>query len=166
MNRFILRYSYSLIRNLRGGNLGSRLRCFILKHLGCRIGNDCYIGPNVTIISPSNLTIGNNVSIHQDCYIDAIGGIQIGDDVSIAHSVSILSFNHNYSAKDCPIKKQGTTKQKIIIEDDVWVGCKVTILPGTIIRNRTVVGAMSLCNKIYNPNMMIAGIPAKPIKEI
>lgn len=64
---------YSLVRNLRFGAYGSRIRCALLRRMGVKIGSNTFIGPNITIVHPEYLTIGNNVSIHQDCYIDAIG---------------------------------------------------------------------------------------------
>ena len=157
---------YSLVRGIRCGVIGSKLRCFCLRKLGCTIGQKSYIGPNVTIVNPSRLQIGNNVSIHQDCYIDAVGEIEIGSDVSIAHQVSILTFNHIYSDINIPIKHQGITINKIIISDNVWIGCKAVLLPGVYLKSRTVVAALSICNKVYSGNELIGGIPARQIKRI
>lgn len=166
MEKNIYSLLYSLVRNFRGGDLGSKLRCFFLRKLGCTIGQKSYIGPNVTIVNPSRLKIGNDVSIHQDCYIDAVGEIEIGNNVSIAHQVSILSFNHIYSDINVPIKYQGITIKKIIVSDNVWIGCKAVLLPGAYLKSRTVVAALSLCNKGYSGNELIGGIPARQIKRI
>ena len=63
------------------------------------------------------LELGTNISIHEMCYIDAYGGIKIGDDVSISHSVSMLSFDHDISSSSIKYKdasNQGPIKLKII----------------------------------------------------
>lgn len=164
---------FGLVQGVRGGDYGSRLRIYFLRKMGCKIGQNSYIGPNVTIVNPSTLIIGNNVSIHQGCYIDAKGQINIGDDVSIAHQCSIISFNHVYrcsgeseQSNPRPIKSLGIITGMIIIESDVWMGCKCVILPGTHLKRRTVVAAMSLCNKDYSGHELIGGIPAKHIQDI
>lgn len=157
---------YFLVRNLRFGAYGSRIRCAILRRMGVKIGSNTFIGPNITIVHPECLTIGNNVSIHQDCYIDAIGKVVIGNDISIAHQVSILSFNHKFDNPSMPIRNQGIETKEITIDDDVWIGCKAVLLPGTHIKSRTVVAAMALCNKKYSGHEIIGGIPAHHIKEI
>lgn len=157
---------YSLVRNLRFGTYGSRIRCALLRRMGVKIGANTFIGPNITIVHPECLTIGNNVSIHQDCYIDAVGIVQIGNDISIAHQVSIISFNHRFSNPSTPIRNQGYDIQKITIDDNVWIGCKSVLLPGTHIKSRSVVAAMALCNKEYLGNEIIGGLPAHHIKDI
>lgn len=164
--RIIWKIGYGLVRNIRGGSFGSRMRVFILRKLGCGCSTTAYIGPNVTIIQPHRLRIGGNTSIHQDCYLDASGGVEIGDNVSIAHGVSIVSFNHTYRDAGIPIKNQPLSYGAITIKDNVWVGCRAVILAGAEIGSRSVVGALTLCNKAYDGNEILGGVPARVIKKI
>jgi acetyltransferase-like isoleucine patch superfamily enzyme len=98
-------------------------------------------------------------------YIDAFGGISIGNDVSIAHGVTILSSNHNYQSQLLPIKDQGMEMRYTKIEDDVWIGAKATVLGGVTICKGTIVAAGAVVTKTFKPNQIIAGIPANVIGE-
>ncbi|MEK1831887.1 hypothetical protein AAAC51_32350 [Priestia megaterium] len=71
------------------------------------------------------------MSIHPMCYIDAAGGVSIGDDVSIAHSSTILSEEHIYLDLERNIKDQGCEFRETIIENNVWIGAGSRILGGS-----------------------------------
>lgn len=79
-----------------------------------------------------------NVSIHQMCYIDAEGGIEIDDNVSIAHRSTILSSNHGYADVDITIKYQGMILKRTILESNVWIGAGVSIMAGVHNRNKII----------------------------
>ena len=59
-----------------------------------------------------------------------------------------------------------TKTQKIIIEDEVWIGANVTILPGIKVGKCSVIGAGSIVTKDVPEYSIVAGIPAKVIKKI
>ena len=99
------------------------------------------------------------------CYIDAEGGIEIGNNVSIAHRSTILSSNHGYTDPIIPIKYQEMTLAKTIILDNVWIGCGCTILAGVEIGSGTVIGANSIVTKSIPENSVAIGSPAKRIKS-
>ena len=129
-------------------------------------------GKNVTvwaythIDSPSKLTIGNNVSINRNCVLHAGGEIEIGDDVLIGPKVIIYSQNHNYEDTSKLIREQGYTTAKVTIKRNVWVAANVTILPGVTIEENCVIGANSLVNKSVAKNSLVAGNPARVIREL
>lgn len=100
-----------------------------------KCGDNIFIGRGVIIKNFENLTIGNNVSIHASCYIDASGGVVIGDDVSIAHQCSIISFEHQWSDAKMPIKYNKTFMSSVKISGDVWIGCGVRVLGGQALEN-------------------------------
>lgn len=143
------------------GITGIVLRYILLKSIVKKCGDNVTIMTNVFLLSPENLMIGNNVSVHPFSYIDATGGITIGDDVSIAHSCTILSTSHNYSRSDIPIKNQGVSTKETIIKKNNWIGCKVTILFGVKVGTGNVIAANSLVNKDVKNNVIVGGVPAK-----
>ncbi|PAV31666.1 hypothetical protein CIL05_00080 [Virgibacillus profundi] len=145
------------------GNKGLVIRYILLKCISPKFGENVSIHPNVYIINPENLSIGNNVSVHPFCYIDAVGEIIIGENVSIAHGTTILSSSHNFQDLEVPIKEQGLTFKQTIIEDNVWIGAKVTILFGTRLGSGIIIGANSVVTKDVNSNNIVAGSPAKII---
>lgn len=141
-------------RNVNG-NKGIALRYILLKSINKNVGDNVSIQPGCYIFSLENLIIGNNVSIHPMCYIDATGGIKIGSNVSIAHGTTILSTSHSFADISHPIKYQEILKAKTIIEDNVWVGAKATILYGVTVHSGSVIGATSFINKDVNHNTIL-----------
>ena len=117
------------------GKTGILLRFVTIKNCTSYCGWNVCLKKGVIIKNPYQLSIGNNVSINENCFLDALGGIEIGNDVSIAHDVSIISFEHVYDNLNIPIKDQGLKSKKIKINDNVWVAAKAVLLAGTVINS-------------------------------
>lgn len=151
-------------RNTKGLK-GLGIRYALLKTLAKSCGNNVSIHPNVFIFSPDNLELGNNISIHPMCYIEAAGGIHIGDDVSIAHASTILSVNHKYEDLNMPIKDQGLEFCNTIICNNVWIGARTVVLAGITIGSGAIIAAGAVVSKNVKENNIVAGVPARIIKE-
>lgn len=154
------------VSNIFDGKISAMVRYAVLRSISASVGDNVYIAKNVTIKNPGMLRIGSNVSIHTGCYIDAIGGCSIGNDVSIAHASSIITFDHTWDDKASPIKYNPISKNPVLIEDDVWVGCGVRILSGVSIGKRSVVAAGAVVTKNLAPGALYVGVPAKKLKTI
>lgn len=139
--------------------------CIVAKRLK-KCGKNLYVGRWVALKGLHNIAVGDNVSIHDACYIDAIGGLTIGNNVSVAHQTSILTFNHTWDDPHLPIKYNLIKTDKVIIEDDVWIGCGVRIMPGVTIGKRAVIAAGSVVTRDVQANTVVAGVPAKVIKSL
>jgi acetyltransferase-like isoleucine patch superfamily enzyme len=111
------------------------------------------------------ITIGNRTGISARAYFAGQGGITIGDDVIMGPNVQIFSENHEFSNPNLTIKEQGVTKQAVVIGNNCWLGGGTTILAGVIIGDGCVVAAGSVVSKSFPPNSVIAGIPAKLVKN-
>ncbi|RNA67737.1 acyltransferase [Alteribacter keqinensis] len=147
------------------GTKGLVLRYVLLKSIAKNCGDNISIHPNVYLLNPRNFSVGNNVSIHPMCYIESFGGIEIGNDVSIAHGVTIMSTGHHFASLDTTINNQGGFIDRIVIDDDVWIGAKATILAGNKISTGSVVGAGAVVSKEVQAYTVVGGVPAKVIKE-
>ena len=130
------------------------------------MGKNIYVGKNVTIKNFESLILGSNISIHANCYIDASGGVNIGDNVSIAHNSSIISFEHTWENLEVPIKYNPTILKEVVIFKDVWIGCGVRVLAGVKINTRTIVAAGSVVKGLLDEKSIYAGVPAKKIRNI
>ncbi len=128
------------------------------------VGKNLTIGKGVIIKNPRFLSLGDNVGINDYTWINATGGIQIGNDVNMGPRVVIHSSNHKYSDPNILIRKQGHDNKKVIIEDDVWIGAGVIILPGNIIGRGSVVAAGAVVAKDVDPYTVVAGVPARKIR--
>jgi len=146
--------------------LGLGFRYVFLKRLAGAVGDNVFIGRDVEILGWSNLHIGNNVSIHKGCYLDATGGITIENDVSIAHATSLVSFDHTWSNTSLPIRSNACDFRAIHISNDVWVGCGARVLSGVNIASRSIVAAGAVVNKDVVTHCIVGGVPAKVIRKI
>ena len=129
------------------------------------IGNRTIILGGFSVRNPQELRIGNDCFINFDCFIQASGGVSIGNDVELGPRVSILSENHFFDKRNKKIREQGYKREHVIIEDNVWIGVNAVILPGVTIRSGSVVGAGAVVTKSFEENSIIVGVPAKLLKK-
>ena len=118
------------------------LRYAILKNVCKSCGDNIFVGEYVTIKNMERLTLGDNVSIHKNCYIDALGEVNIGSDVSIANDAKIISFNHGYDISNIPIKYNELKLGKIKISSDVWIGTSCIVLANVNISKRVIISLL------------------------
>ena len=113
-----------------------------------------------TFIDGQNIIIGENTVINRSCYLDGRGTLTIGNKVSISPHVHIITVSHDM---DSPYFENIFTK--VEINDYVWIGSRVTILPGVIIGKGAVIGAGSIVTKDVSAFTFVAGVPAVCIKN-
>ena len=108
-------------------------------------------------------TIGDKSGIGINAHI---GVVHIGNDVMMGPDCLVLTQNHNFSRKDIPIIRQGMSNiEPVYIDDDVWIGSRVTILPGVHIGKGSIIGAGAVVTKDVPPFSIVGGNPAKIIRE-
>lgn len=136
-------------------------------HSRIDIGDDTMLGRNCYFLTSrtGSITIGKSVSINDLCYITSCFEISIGDNTSIAEMVSIRDYNHEYRDPNITIKSQGIFGSPIIIEEDVWLGKGVTVLPGVTIGKGSIIGAHAVVNRDIPPNSIAVGVPARVIRS-
>jgi len=150
------------IRNRRFIDLGRGLTTGV----GCRI--EAYSSSNkVTLI------IGNNVQMNDYVHITAMDEVRIGNNVLLASKIYISDCSHGSYVGDAddssPLsipKDRNYAKKKVIIEDNVWIGEGVCILPGVKVGKNAILGANSVVNKDVPTNSVVGGNPAKVIKVL
>lgn len=127
----------------------SKIRVQSMRKLGYKVGKDVYF--------PSDLIITQNL-------VDDQANVILGDRVSIAPRVMLLALSHPNasSIRNCI----DTSKHNITICDDVWIGAGAIILNGITIGKGAIVGAGSIVTKDVEPYTIVAGNPAKKIKEV
>ncbi len=130
-----------------------------------------WIGNNVAI-NVNNIIVGKYSGIHDSGTI--IGNVYIGDYVMIAKNVFISSGKHHYDIHpSMPIKMQdsiyeqrhGAFCENIAIHDDVWIGVNCVIMPGVTVGKGAIIGSNSVVLKDIAPYTVVAGNPAKCIKQ-
>ena len=143
-----------------GGVIFKKIRFFCTKLMITRCGQNVNIEKNATF-SPRTV-IGNNSGIGLNACI--YGPVEIGDNVMMAPDCIIYVRNHKHDLIDIPMCEQGSTEEKlVVIEDDVWIGGRVIILPGIKIGRGAIIGAGSVVTKNVAPYTIVGGNPAKKI---
>ena len=94
-----------------------------------------------------------------------IGPVTIGNDVMLAQNIVLSGLNHGYQDITIIPHKQPVTKNKIIIEDEVWIGANSVIIAGVTIGKHAVVAACSVVTKNVPTYSVVGGNPAKVIKQ-
>jgi acetyltransferase-like isoleucine patch superfamily enzyme len=142
------------------------LRRWLLRRITGQRLDGVNVFAQVFIEGWEGLQIGDSVSFNRDCNISAAGGLTIGNHVSIGHAVSIITSNHGFADPAVPIQLQPSSYAPVTIADNVWIGAKATILAGVTIPNGTVIAAGAVVTKsIAQPDMIVAGVPARAIKS-
>lgn len=94
-----------------------------------------------------------------------IGPVRIGDNVILAQNIVLSGLNHGYTDPDVPISLQPCSVAEIVVEDDCWIGANSVITAGVTIGRHSVVAGGSVVTKNVPPYTVVAGNPARPIRQ-
>jgi maltose O-acetyltransferase len=158
-----LYFRYSLVRNCPGP-YGFRLRVKALRENFGSCGEGVRIHEGARFRNVHKIRLGANVTVGVDNFIQAAGGVTIGDDTLLGPGVKIWSTNHVFADPDRPIRDQGAEYKEVVIGRDCWIGTDSFIMPGTVLGDGCVVSAMSVVGaKKYPPYSILMGNPARVI---
>lgn len=121
--------------------------------------NTLEIRGSVYIEFEENLQIGEYCFINEGAYWSAKGGVKIGNNVIFGPKTTIWTYNHNYKGTYLPYGGPDLL-EKVIIEDNVWVGMNSIILPGVTIGEGSIIGAGSIVTKDVPKLCIVGGNPA------
>ena len=141
-------------------------------HLGNRvfIGADAWIDcfaaypPSGQTFSP-RLEIGDDTMIGYHSHIMVVGQVTIGKHVLIADKVYISDNLHGFEDIGRPVLAQPLTHRPVVIEDEVWIGENACVLPGVTVGRHSVIGSNSVVTKDVPPYSVVAGTPARVIRQ-
>lgn len=165
--RFIGRFTYYRlaihlpVSYSRGGTFAQKIRAWCARQFLISVGSNVNIEHGAMITSlmsiGENSGVGINAKIH--------GRVSIGKNVMMGPDCIIYTKNHAFSDISKPMREQGFQDEKpVTIEDDVWIGGRVIILPGVHIANGSIIGAGSIVTKNVPPYAIVGGNPAKVLK--
>lgn len=157
--RFMFSATWPLLE-LVPWKLGIALRYLWAKRLAKSCGENVVFETGVRVTYWEEIELGSNVAIFETCYLDAKGGIRIGDNVSIAHQSSLISFDFDVSDPGVPMKYAPMRKQPIEIGDDCLIFSGVRVFAGAKLAPRTIIAANAVVRAgEYKPGLY-AGMPA------
>lgn len=143
----------------------NRIKSIFLQCLGARIGKRVVFYPGVWIMPGRKLVVGDDVDFALDVLVTTSGGVTIGDRTLIGYRTQILSNNHRIPNGRAPIFYAGHEGKPVLIGNDVWIGANCLILPGVTIGEGAVVAGGSIVTKDIPPFSIVAGNPARILKE-
>lgn len=138
------------------------IRALFSKLIGKPINESFSMFPPFYSDCGKNITVGKNVFINSGCKFQDQGGITIGDGSLIGHNVVLATLNHDSDPK----KRSSMYPAPIVIGKNVWIGSNATILPGVSIGDGAIIAAGAVVTKDVDENVVVGGVPAKPIKNL
>jgi len=155
---------------------GVYLDCGVYLHAcpkGIEIGEDTLVMHHAELhvynfrnLPHAGIRIGRESLIGEFNVIRGQGGVEIGNRVYTAPLVQILAVEHVYDDPDRPFVEQGIRAKGIVIEDDVWIGAGAIITDGVHLGRGAVVGAGAVVTHDVPAHTIVAGVPARVIKEV
>jgi maltose O-acetyltransferase len=165
INLFIF---YGILRYMPGptipllGPFFEYIRYQCCKRIFLKCGSKVNIVDGAKFGNGFKIEIGNYSSIGRNCIVP--NNIIIGDYVMMGPNVTIYSVNHEFSDLKKPMVFQGyKIYNPVIIEDDVWIGSNVIVLPGRIIKKGSIIGAGTVLTKDFPEYSIVGGNPGKLI---
>ncbi len=162
------RFRASFLR-LRGAKIAARARIgarVVVQRPWCLVvGVRSHIEHQVHIKATSDsarISLGQNVFVGFNSEFDISEGLSIGNDVLIAPGCFITDHNHRHAAAQL-LSSQGCESRPVTIEDDVWLGAHVVVLPGVTISRGAIVAAGAVVNRDVASMDMVGGVPARVI---
>jgi acetyltransferase-like isoleucine patch superfamily enzyme len=153
--------------NLLGsGRLGDRFRGALLRALGYPIGPGVTLAPGFVIKSRADrFQIGEGTFLNRDVFIDAKSPVTIGCFCDIGFRTMFVTAQHELQSdfeRRRPVREGGP----IVVEDFVWIGANVTVLPGVTVGAGAVIGAGSVVTKDVPPRTLALGVPARVVRQL
>lgn len=166
------------------------------RHRFKNFGYKSLLAPDITLLSPQYISIGNNTSIMRHCVLETCPNAQLQPNLTIGNNVSIGEYSHITCAQKIEIGEGLLTGRFVLITDNghgkssvdetgippilrlvhsngpikigknVWIGDKATILPNVKIGDGAVIAANAVVTKDIPAYTIVAGCPAKIVKKI
>ncbi len=135
-----------------------------LKNIFAHCGEQVFIEYGFHCDYGDKISLGNNVYLNVNCTLLDGGHITIGDNSLIGPGVQIITINHDTNPASRLTKTNYASD--VLLENNVWIGAGSIILPGVNIGQGAVIGAGSVVTAKVQPDTLVAGNPARKIKNL
>jgi putative colanic acid biosynthesis acetyltransferase WcaF len=170
-NRSARKYSRSEQLRRVGWSLGRWLvrlsprPCFgwrrsILRLFGAKIGVQAHIYPSAHLYMPWNVEIGDWAAVGENVLIYSLGKVRIGKHATLSYRTHVCAGSHDLEDPTLPL-----LKPPVCIEEAAWIGTDAFIGPGVTVGRGAVVGARAVVVKDVEPFNIVAGNPARVIRQ-
>jgi maltose O-acetyltransferase len=147
-----------------GGAVAKRIRRFLARRMLDECGAEVNVEHGAWFGSGRGIRLGDRSDLGMDALI--MGPLTVGADVMMGPRCVLISDSHAIGDTGRPMNRQGFVPARpIVVEDDVWIGAGVTILPGVRIGRGSVIGAGSVVAKDVPPWSVAVGNPARVVRQ-
>ncbi len=144
-------------------NDADEVRALFSELIGKKVDDGFLLIPPFYTTGGTDISVGRNVFINQNCTFYDLGGLDIADDVMIGPNVSIITSGHPLE----PSQRRGFVVAKpVVIERNAWIAANATIIGGVTVGENSVVAAGSVVTRDVPPNTLVGGNPARVIRSI
>lgn len=147
-----------LILTLVGYVPSHRFRRLVYSSAGIELHPTSSLHWRARFFAPSGVSVGPHSTLGNDGFYDGREGIRIGSSVNIAGEVRIYTREHDVQAEDF-----AETGGPVVIEDYVYIGSRVTILPGVTVGRGAVVASGAVVTRDVEPFTIVGGVPARKV---
>ncbi|WP_245469886.1 sugar O-acetyltransferase [Mesorhizobium sp. M7A.F.Ca.MR.362.00.0.0] len=144
-------------------NDAAEVRTLFSELIGRKVDDSFLLIPPFYTTGGSDIRVGRNVFINQNCTFYDLGGLDIADDVMIGPNVSLITSGHPLEPSR---RRVFTTAKPIVIERNVWIAAGATVIGGVTVGENSVVAAGSVVTRNVPPNTLVGGNPANVIRSI
>lgn len=148
MTRFLWRLRKKILKRWARNAFFPSWRVQLLRWCGFKIGRDVYIADDIIVVE----------------ILEDRNNLFIGDRVSMAPRVTLVTSSDPNNSRIRPFAP--VEHAPVVIEDDVWLGTGVIVMPGVRIGRGAIVGAQSVVTRDVPPLHIVAGQPAKTIRVL
>jgi len=140
---------------------GGRPSPRVINRGGSLIAENCqfYSGVRLELDAGATLRIGNGTYLNRNTAVIATRSVTIGRDCKIAWDVNIMDSDFH------PLPGKPLESRPVVIEDDVWIGCRAISLKGVHIGRGAIVAAGAVVTKDVPANSLVGGVPAKMVTQ-
>lgn len=129
-------------------------------------GKQLRLHGKATFLKKKNITIGVGCSINHGVFIQGRQKVVLGNYVTVSPGVMILDGGVVEADIFDKVEGKRHYSKPVVIHDHVWLGAGAIILPGVTIGQQAIVAAGSVVTKDVSPGWVVAGVPAKPVRQI
>ena len=137
------------------------LRGWMVRHFIASCGAGVSIGRKSFI--HKHVTLGDGSGVGYGCHLN--GPVHVGNNVMMGPWVLVYTQNHRLDRTDIPMRQQGMGDiRPVTIEDDVWIGARVILLPGDTVGKGSVIGAGAVVSRDIPPYSVAVGNPCRVVR--